>query len=239
MTYNEAEALYAGSAISEILPKEQQKVCVAVLEPDNEYDAEMTYVVRKIRQMIAENAQVVQKDGTTRPCQYRDFCVLLRNNDTCAAYAHALEEAGIPVQSPEEKGYLKAREISILIDMLRVLDNPTLDTPLAAVMLSPMFWFTPEELMQIRMLAKKSKLFHAVQIAIGVAEESASEKLDSVLVEKCRHLYDTVQKLRQDSGMMTLESLIRRIYDTTDFLSVMQLAKDGERKRANLRLLLQ
>ena len=27
--------------------------------------------------------------------------------------------------------------------------------------------------------------------------------------------------------MMTLESLIRRIYDTTDFLSVMQLAKDG------------
>ena len=79
--------------------------------------------------------------------------------------------------------------------MLRVLDNPTLDTPLAAVMLSPMFWFTPEELMQIRMLAKKSKLFHAVQIAIGVAEESASEKLDSVLVEKCRHLYDTVQKL--------------------------------------------
>ena len=41
VTYNEAEALYAGSAISEILPKEQQKVCVAVLEPDNEYDAEM------------------------------------------------------------------------------------------------------------------------------------------------------------------------------------------------------
>lgn len=68
------------------------------------------------------------------------------------------------MQSPEEKGYLKAREISILIDMLRVLDNPTLDTPLAAVMLSPMFWFTPEELMQIRMLAKKSKLFHAVQM---------------------------------------------------------------------------
>ena len=92
VTYNEAEALYAGSTISEILPKEQQKVCVAVLEPDKEYDAEMTYVVRKIRQMIAENAPVVQKDGTTRPCQYRDFCVLLRNNDTCAAYAHALEK---------------------------------------------------------------------------------------------------------------------------------------------------
>lgn len=39
--------------------------------------------------------------------------------------------------------------------------------------------------------------------------------------------------------MMTLEALIRRIYDTTDFLSVMQLTKDGDRKRANLHLLLQ
>ena len=65
--------------------------------------------------MIAENAPVVQRTANL-PLSVSDFCVLLRNNDTCAAYAHALEEAGIPVQSPEEKGYLKAREISILIE---------------------------------------------------------------------------------------------------------------------------
>ena len=76
-------------------------------------------------------------------------------------------------------------------------------------------------------------------MAIGVTESAEPVQLDDVLVQKCRQLYDTLQKLRQSSGMMTLEALIRRIYDTTDFLSVMQLTKDGDRKRANLHLLLQ
>ena len=129
--------------------------------------------------------------------------------------------------------------VGLLLDMLRVLDNPTLDTSLAAIMLSPMFWFTPEDLMRIRMLGKKTSLYSAVCMAIGVTESAEPVQLDDVLVQKCRQLYDTLQKLRQSSGMMTLEALIRRIYDTTDFLSVMQLTKDGDRKRANLHLLLQ
>ena len=93
--------------------------------------------------------------------------------------------------------------------------------------------------MRIRMLGKKTSLYSAVCMAIGVTESAEPVQLDDVLVQKCRQLYDTLQKLRQSSGMMTLEALIRRIYDTTDFLSVMQLTKDGDRKRANLHLLLQ
>lgn len=88
----------------------------------------------------------------------------------CTSFAHALEQAGIPVQSPDETGYLKAREVGLLLDMLRVLDNPTLDTSLAAIMLSPMFWFTPEDLMRIRMLGKKTSLYSAVCMAIGVTD---------------------------------------------------------------------
>jgi ATP-dependent helicase/nuclease subunit A len=38
---------------------------------------------------------------------------------------------------------------------------------------------------------------------------------------------------------MTIGELISSIYDTTDFISVMQLRNDGEKKRANLRALIQ
>ena len=241
VAYTDAEALYPGTDITEILPEEQQKVTVAVLTPedDADTDVQIAYVIGKIQEMIVAGVPVAQKDHTTRPCQYRDFCILLRTNPMCTSFAHALEQAGIPVQSPDETGYLKAREVGLLLDMLRVLDNPTLDTSLAAIMLSPMFWFTPEDLMRIRMLGKKTSLYSAVCMAIGVTESAEPVQLDDVLVQKCRQLYDTLQKLRQSSGMMTLEALIRRIYDTTDFLSVMQLTKDGDRKRANLHLLLQ
>lgn len=246
VTYDESEALRPGSVIGELLPPEEQTVHVAVLknmpeQEDSDIDLQTEYIIRQIRNMIQQGSPVAEKDGTTRPCTYRDFCVLLRNNTQCMTVAHALEEAGIPVQSPEEKGYLQAREISILLDMLRVLDNPLLDTSLAAIMLSPMFWFTAQELTQVRMLSRRSSLYTALCQAAGILSraEDAEEPLEEVLVEKCRYLCDTLQKLRQDAALMTLEALIRRIYDTTDFLSVMQLTKDGEKKRANLNLLIQ
>lgn len=245
VVYTEEEALQAGSNLGSILPEKEQQVYVAVLQTpeqnEEDGDIQIEYVIRQIQQMIQRGTAVVQRDGSTRPCTYQDFCVLLRNNTQCMAFAHAMEEAGIPVQSPEEKGYLQAREISILLDMLRVLDNPLLDTSLAAVMLSPMFWFTAQELTQIRMISKKSSLYVALCMAIGIIApgQNAGAGLDAVLLQKCRTLFDTLKKLRQDAGIMPLESLIRRIYDTTDFLSVMQLTKDGARKRANLHLLLQ
>jgi len=45
--------------------------------------------------------------------------------------------------------------------------------------------------------------------------------------------------MRLFSSVYTVQELIQRIYDNTDFLSVMQLYKDSEKKKANLRLLLE
>ena len=151
VVYDKNESLIPGSDMTEILPEEDQAIEITILEKNtSEHPVQIQYVIRQIQNMIQSEAIAAEKDGTARPCTYRDFCILVRGNDSCRTYAHALEEAGIPVILPEEKGYLKAREISILLDMLRVLDNPLLDSSLAAIMLSPMFWFHPEELMQVR-----------------------------------------------------------------------------------------
>ncbi len=241
VVYTDDEALQAGSDIGERLPQEEQAVHIAVLDDEDIEQAQMVYTIRQIQNMIQQGTAVAKKDGTTRPCQYHDFCVLLRSNTKCLLFSHAMEDAGIPVQSPDEKGYLQAREISILLDMLRVLDNPLIDTSLAAIMLSPMFWFTAQELMEIRMQDKRTSLYVALcQTIEEVPRNSNAPAIsDADLKKKCRYLYDTLQKLRQDAMLMTLESLIRHIYNTTDFLSVMQLTQGGDRKRANLHLLLQ
>ncbi len=242
VVYDETESLVPGLSIADALSEGEQFVEVAVLEKDaSEQPVQIQYVIRQIQRMIQNGTAVAEKNGSTRSCEYRDFCILMRGNDSCRTYAHALEEAGIPVIMPEEAGYLKAREISILLDMLRVLDNPLLDTSLAAIMLSPMFWFTAQELMQIRMTAKESSLYVGLCRSIGVmtGEQDTVQLTDELLLKKCCHLYDTIQKLRQDAALMSLEALIRRIYDKTDFLSVMQLTKDGDKKRANLNLLMQ
>ena len=59
------------------------------------------------------------------------------------------------------------------------------------------------------------------------------------LRERCRDFLDSLDSFRMDSVTMTIGELISSIYDTTDFISVMQLYSDGEKKRANLRALIQ
>lgn len=51
VAYTDAEALYPGTDITEILPEEQQKVTVAVLTPedDADTDVQIAYVIGKIR----------------------------------------------------------------------------------------------------------------------------------------------------------------------------------------------
>lgn len=72
-----------------------------------------------------------------------------------SVYANALSERGIPVFSPETGGFFEAAEISFILSLLRVLDNPVQDIPLAAVMLSPLFGFSAGELADIRASAKE------------------------------------------------------------------------------------
>ena len=49
---------------------------------------------------------------------------------------------------------------------------------------------------------------------------------------------DSIDEFRLDSVTMTIGELIGKIYDSTDFISVMQLHDEGEKKRANLRALI-
>lgn len=244
IAYNEDEWLYPGALGYQKLPDEQQAVEIAILPEKDEAGQSVQsvriYTVETIRSMLQSGYPVLERDGTTRPCTPADFCILLRNKGPAAKYAAELERLHIPVEGIGEKGYLQSQEISLLLNLLRVLDNPLLETPLAAVMLSPMFSFTADDLAQVRLVDKKQNLYAAMCLLLEKAEKDTEERTySSALVEKCRSLYETLQQLRYDSALYPLEVFLRRIYDTTDFLSVMQLYQDGEKKQANLQLLLQ
>ena len=48
-------------------------------------------------------------------------------------------------------GYLRSREISVILNILRVLDNPMQDIPLLSVLMSPVFIFTPDDVAEVRL----------------------------------------------------------------------------------------
>ncbi len=246
--YNEDEMLYFGA--EEYTPDDSQprKTHITLINDDEEapdesvpkalrtsVNKEAVFTARRIADMLKNGTEVTCKDGTKRRCRPSDFGILVRTNAYINVYAAELQKLGVPVKGSEESGYLKAREIAVLTDLLRVIDNPLLDIPMAAVMTSPMYMFSIQELAYIRSLGNDRPIFTVLrEICSGETECS-----DMFLVQRCEDFLASIDRFRLDSVTMTIGELISSIYDMTDFISVMQLCSDGDKKRANLRALIQ
>ncbi|MCR4638762.1 helicase-exonuclease AddAB subunit AddA [Ruminococcus sp.] len=203
---------------------------------DQKTDCEAVFTAQKIADMLKNGVPVTDKDGVQRPCRPSDFCILVRNNSYINVYADELNRIGVPAKGNEEAGYLRSREIAVLIDLLRVISNPLQDIPMAAVMTSPMYMFSISDLAVIKSLDKHRALFAIIR---GLADGEYEECTDMFLREHCMEFLESLDEFRLDSVTMTLGELIGEIYDTTDFISVMQMYSDGDQKRANLRALIQ
>ena len=233
-------------------------------EDDNELSIDENYAIAKrIRQLIDAKAPVYDKPGSEpRPCVPRDFCILYRSGASTETLKAALSVYGLKAAAEKSKGYLRSREISLMMSMLRMIDNPMRDIPMAAVMLSPIMGFTADELARVRLLGKQKKIItdengnmresvfykHLYQIIASVGQSNTashakeSEKLtvdDPVLEQKCISARELVRRLSFYSAGMELSALIRKIYDETDLLAAVSSYENSRQKRANLRLLLE
>ena len=243
--YNDDEKLYFGAAHYGEKGSSDRVTHISFINDDQEEsednadvstDREAVFTAAKIAQMLRDGVEVTERSGKVRPCKPSDFCILVRNNAHINIYADELIRIGVPAKRNEESGYLRSREIAVLIDLLRVISNPVQDISLAAVMTSPMYMFSVSDIAVIRSYDKEKALFPIIR---GIADGEYEECNDMFLRERCVELLDSLDAFRLDSVTMTIGELIGEIYDSTDFISVMQLYSDGDKKRANLRALIQ
>ncbi len=249
--YNENEMLYFGAqqykasepfadSIAEIALIDGTKSSSDDETDDSDVPAgfnfEAAYTAERIEQMIKNGTEVILNDGSRRHCCPSDFCVLIRVKKHTKAYTDELKKRGIDARGEEESGYLGSREIAVLLDLLRVIDNPLLDVSLSAVMLSPMYMFELEELAYLKSLDHKA---HIYTILTDLADGKFEECTDIFFIERCRSFLESLSSFRLYAVTMTVSELISKIYENTDFIYVMQMYADGDKKRANLRLLIQ
>lgn len=227
--YTDDEALQLGAEFN--TPDMDTEILMVNPEKTDEY----TIVAKRIKQLIDEKVSVTE-NGVSRPCRQSDFCILLRSRNNLKEYVNALKDVGLKAMTEELNGYLRSREISIIINMLTIIDNPMNDIAMASVLLSPIFMFTDDDIVDLRMIKKDAKLYSIMLIVI----KDENEKLySSELIAKCKNAVEIIKKLRFYASSYSLERLIRKIYDTTDFMVFVSAYKDGKQKRANLRLLLE
>lgn len=234
LEYDDSEALNAAAKY----PERDTPDCElhVVTDKGNRADtleAQARYVAKYIERTVREGKMLVTKGGALHPASYGDFCILLRTaKNVSSVYANALSERGIPVFSPETGGFFEAAEISFILSLLRVLDNPVQDIPLAAVMLSPLFGFSAGELADIRASAKErleTGETEPLYRSVAVSADEGSKKAAAFLKK--------IESLRRLSLTLSAGELVRRVCDETGFDAVVGAMPDGERRRLNVGLL--
>jgi ATP-dependent helicase/nuclease subunit A len=116
---------------------------------------EARLVALRLRQLHAARHPVW--DETTRafrPAAWSDMAVLLRSPaNKSESYAKEFARLAVPLQVARG-GFYESTEISDLLSLLQLLDNPLQDLPVLAVLHSPLVGLTLDELATIRLAVK-------------------------------------------------------------------------------------
>ena len=182
---------------------------------------EAAFTARQIRALVNSGAAVTDGSGT-RPMDYGDIAILLRSpNKTGGVYREALMNLGIPVGSAQGSGFFETPEVSLVLSMLTVMDNPHKDIPLIAVLRSAAFGFTPDELSLIRAANRDADFFTAL--------EAAGETNG-----KCRDFLTLLAALRAEAIDLSAAETVWLVIEKLDLLALCSAMDDGARRRENL-----
>ena len=155
MDYGEDEALHFGAAYyPERMDCQTEFHLISAHQKAGENDkpvkkvtAEARFVAARIRKLLDEGYPVTESDGTLRPCRPEDIVILMRSpGSRSAAFAAALAERDIPCSFQESGDFFHTMEISVMLSLLEIVDNPRQDVPLISVLRSPLFGFTADRL---------------------------------------------------------------------------------------------
>ncbi len=192
-------------------------------------EIEARIAAKRIREMIDSGFKVFDKQKKEmRPIKYSDVVVLMRNTKSAApVFESVFEESGIPTYTEVGRSYLDAKEVQTVLSFLQIIDNPRQDIPLIAVMRSPMWGFSPEDLAKIRSKMKKGCFFDAVIHCASLGDEKTVDFLNELNI------------LRKKSEHSGIEQLIWHIYYEYGYYAYAGAQSRGRERQANLKLLFQ
>ena len=173
---------------------------------------------------------------------YKDMVILLRSpHSVSREMVDIFGKEGIPAYAELKTGYYSAVEVETVLSFLAIIDNPRQDIPMAAVLRSPLFSFTDEELGEI--VLTKGGLYEkpydkSKENAVNLSLQ-AEKALSHTLEEKWQNFQGQLERYRRLSRSLRLHSLLSLIYEETDYYNYVRALPLGEKRQANLDQLLE
>ena len=199
---------------------------------NSQYEAR--FIIDRIRQMKEDGTTVFDtKTKTERPLKYSDIVILMRSMTWSTDLVEEFKLAGIPLYAESSKGYFDTLEVMIMLNVLKVVDNPYQDIPLASVLRAPFVGLTENELAKIRLADTKAPFYDALRQFI----RSEGHGVQSVTFEKLQRFMLAFENWRDLARRGSLSDLIWKIYLDTHYYEMVGAMPNGKQRQANLRIL--
>jgi ATP-dependent helicase/nuclease subunit A len=164
----------------------------------------------------------------SRAVEWRDMAILLRAPSSKAEiFAKQFDHAGIPLVV-ERGGFYDSGEISDLLSVLQLLDNPLQDVPVIAVLRSPLVGCSLDELAEIRLAANRHFWF-----ALNQAQ-SPKSKVQTETRAKIEKFLERFQRWRKLARQSSLSQCLEAILGETHYDDWLKSRPRGAQKFANV-----
>ncbi|MFZ5943114.1 MAG: helicase-exonuclease AddAB subunit AddA [Bacillota bacterium] len=209
-----------------------------LVEKDMEEAEQLTSVEReaviignRIKELIEQNCLVFdKKTNDYRTITYSDIVILLRSpKGSAETFLERFRLLGIPVYGELGRGYFKATEVQIMLSLLKIIDNPRQDIPLAGVLRSPLVGLSSQEMANIRLHCPQGDFYQAILQTVEKTKDQLAEKLGGFL--------SRLENWRTLARQNELANLIWTLYRETGYFDYVGAMAGGSQRQANLRAL--
>lgn len=198
----------------------------------------------KIKELMAdETTRIFDREAKElRRPTYDDFTILVPTKLQNLDVIDVFNQLDLPLAVDGTENFFQTTEISVMLSLLRVIDNPHQDIPLAAVLRSPMYGLDENALAVIRLQDMQGDFYQALvrfdelsvtDVALGGMSIEQVDKIKATVSRFIAQLAEFKILATQNQ----LVDLIWRIFDKTGWLDYMGGLPSGPQRQANLHAL--
>ncbi|MBQ8996217.1 MAG: UvrD-helicase domain-containing protein, partial [Oscillospiraceae bacterium] len=215
--YNKNDRLVKGDIPDSKEP--QDPVGMELILVEGEGNIEENYVASRVKDMLDHGYPICDGD-TIRPCRPEDFCILLRTaKNNFERFRTALNRYDIPCSAPGNDNFFESSEIRTMISLLRAIDNPRRDVDIVTVMLSPIGGFSVDDVVKLRLLDRKKKLWQLL------LQQTDTRSIKFV---------NFLRSLREKASHLSVEELVGAAITDSEAEILLTAPPESERRKERL-----
>lgn len=197
--------------------------------PLDHIQIEAEWVGKRIEKLLGQEIWDAKQQCYRRP-EYRDIVILLRATRRWAPlFAESLMSHGIPVYADTGTGYFASVEVSVFLNLLRLIDNRCQDIPLLSVMRSPLAGFTLDDMIAVRVEDRDLPFYEALELYLQNHDDELSARLEAFTHK--------LMSWKEESRWMPVDEFLWKLLIDTGYYYYTGAMPGGEQRQANLRIL--